>query len=471
MKKLLLTLALMAPVAMLAKEPSLRITPEPLPEGITSVAPIQGFVEVAGSVYPQGVSNIGVNFPQDVEVNEANTTEALLYFNDFSTPADKTLAASVDQLTLRTGGVIFKGRSWNKTGIYKIVIPEGYWIYTDSRELSPAMTLYYEIYIGYNVLPTPGVVEELQNIVLTFWEADEVRRSQNAGLSMEFYKDNSEGAYACNYEIMDYNNDGRNNQVVFSFGSSDGISQTFIEPGVFGLRIDAGFFEYIVYGPNYPTDPEDFVKRTNEPLLFKYNIPNIPMPEIDPAPFEPLEAFTEFTLWMPDRFTKWFTNDRSASNIYAVNENGVVDTSVSLCRVRFVLANNLDEDTEQVYPDRIVLNLFDVDTNEPLESFTPADGLYCLRLADGLFSGEYASLIDGVAPEFVNSSAFDYYYEIKNDPSSGVEEIESMVEAAGDLCTVYTLSGICVARNADVSILNSLKPGLYIVNEKKVIIK
>ncbi len=467
MKKLLLLSVLLLPACLLAKSPQPQVQEAPLPSGVSSVSPAQGFVEVSGPAFPKGVSNIGVTFSNDIIVNEANTTPALLYFNDFTTPAAKTLAVGVDMETLKTGSVLFKSTTWNKTGIYKIEIPEGYWLYDGSNNPTPAITLYYEIYIGYNVVPTPGVVPELDLVVLTFWEADKVERTPNSSSTISFYQDNSDQVYSVHYTIMDYNGDGKENEVVFNVGDFNGIAQTFRQTGIFGLMIDSGAFTYYVYGPNYANDPEDYVVRKNDDLLLKYNIPNIPMPEIDPPTDEILEYFDYFTLWMPERFTKWFTNDKTSCNIFAVNDNGIVDTNTSLCRVRFVWDNNM-EDEENVYADKIVLNLFDVETNEPLDKFMPPSGFYCLKLADGLFSGMYQSLLDGASPEFVNSSPFDYYYEISN--SVGVEDIKA-VEAAAESYDIYTLTGLRVARNADASVLSTLKPGLYIINGKKIMKK
>ena len=464
--RILLCAALFAPAVIFAKAPVSQITPEPLPSGVTTVAPAQGFVDLSGSASPLGISDIAVNFSSTIDMNPSCTEPALLYFNDFTTPADQTTSKSVDLMTFRAGGVQFKNYSWKQTGIYKVEIPEGFWKF-DSGSLTPALTLYYEIYVGYNVLPAPGVVPELSNVYITFADADEVRFNTSGSRACEFYMDNSDAVYGLTKDIIDYNGDGKKNTVVFGFGSSDGISQEFIQPGTFGLRIDPGFIEYITYGPNYANDKEDFVLRTNDELLFKYQIPAIPIPEIYPYTDEPLEYFDEFTLYMPDNFDKWFTNDRVASNIYGVNEDGTVDTSHSLCRVRFVYDNNVDEsDPETPFKDRIILNLFDVETGEQLEKFTPAKGVYCLRLADSLFTGMYQSLIEGADPEIINSNPFDYYYTIDNG-SSEVESVEVAEPAkTGD---VFTLTGIRVAKNADAATIDALAPGFYIVNGKKIV--
>ena len=92
--------------------------------------------------------------------------------------------------------------------------------------------------------------------------------------------------------------------------------------------------------------------------------------------------------------------------------------------------------------------------------------MYCLRLADSLFTGMYQSLIEGADPEIINSNPFDYYYTIDNG-SSEVESVEVAEPAkTGD---VFTLTGIRVAKNADAATIDALAPGFYIVNGKKIV--
>lgn len=461
MKKILSILAMLLPVITLsAKSPVLQIVPEELPQGVKQVYPDQGFVVVSKAENPNGVSNINVAFNSFIETNPDNTTPALLYFNDFSTAVDQTLFSSVNMETLKEGCVLFKRNSWNKTGIYKIEIPEGFWLYESSSLPTPAITLYYEIYIGYSLLPHPGVITDLSEIILNFNDADVVRTT---GMGQcKFSLDNSPNEYSMSYKVVDYDNSGKENQVVFNVSSNDTSSVNITEPGTYMLTIDSGTFEYITYGPNYPADPEDYISRTNSYIIAKYDIPPFNISEIEPSPDEVQEYFDFFTIYFPEDMTVFMRNDKVHSNIFSVNDNGVVNDGSPLCWVVFNFDNNYeDPDTEEVYSNKMILTLMDPFTAEPLSQFTPTSGEYCLRLAPSLFSGLFKD-------NFFNSPAFDFYYVVKNS-ISGLMQIEEL--ASSESNSIYTMSGIRIAKDADNSVIGSLPSGLYIINGKKVYVR
>lgn len=54
---------------------------------------------------------------------------------------------------------------------------------------------------------------------------------------------------------------------------------------------------------------------------------------------------------------------------------------------------------------------------------------------------------------------------------STTDGIDNIVANAGGKVNVYTTNGACVLRNADATAVKSLKKGLYIINDKKVVIK
>lgn len=470
MKKIFLLFSMLLPAIFTMNAYKEQLTPSILPSGV-SVQPAQGLVEVAGSYgYPRGVANIGINFGYEVIVNPNCTEPSKAYLNDFTIPAVTTMARSVNQEDHRTAGVIFKNKSLNITGLYKIEIPEGAFCKASGTDAdgeltgtqpTPALTLYYEIYTPCNIFPTEGIVDELENIILTFPDADEVRPTKIA--KFQFYRDMSDtDAASISYTIMDYDNDGVNNEVVLNFGSSDGISRKFIDPGSFWLLIEEGSFESIVYGPNYPNDPNDIDITGTPQILVNYLIPTMPAPDIIPTTEVPVESFDSFILVMPEGFSKMLQDGMARNYIYRVNENGVVDTGAPLVLVKAVFDYCTDETTW--------LSLYDIDTYELLDEWKPESGFYCLQLDKALLTGTYTSKIVGAAPEFINSDPYRYIYEVQND-IVGVKEIEDIEVAEEELLTIYTLSGINVARNAEKEILNSLAPGLYIVNGKKVMKK
>lgn len=478
MKKILLAAALLLPLAVSAKDPVLQITPEPLPTGV-SVTPAQGFVDVSLSDQgnPKGVGAIAIVFNyQEVTINEKCKTPAKLYKNDFTTPVEESFFRGIDIESHMIASVLFKKGAYNNTGIYKVEIPEGFFVYADGVDSNgdltgtnptPALTLYYEIYVGYAISPTPGVVPEIQEIVLTFPDADEIVMNESGQIA--FFQDNGPD-YLVVTNIMDYNNDGKKNEVVLSLSDTDGIAiEALIEPGTYSLQIPAGKFTYKTYGPDYASDPTDFVERTSPYLFFKYDIPFFAQPEIIPATDEPVESFSLFDIILPDSFQKWTNNDKVNNNIYTVSDNGVVNDGapVMIAKINPELFYD-PATTDYDYPaSEVILSLYDADENKFIDEWTPAPGNYCLRLGKSLCFGQYTDSMGNVS--FVDTPQFDYYYTVQNSGSeTGVEDIEN-AEIADETVTIYTLSGIRVALNAAPEVLGELAPGIYIVNGKKML--
>ena len=478
MKKLLLFAIAALPMMMSARAPQCSINPFPVPEGIT-VSPAQGFVEVSGTAYPKGVSNIGLTFTKPVCQNPQSTEPAKLYMDNMVTPAATTLATGIDMETQRTASVLFKNRTWNGTGVYKIEIPEGMFCYVASYDAGgepvpgdpvPAVTLGYEIYVGYNVLPQPGIIDQLDNVYVYFPDADKVipqpenMKAQGSNPALSFYKDNSDAEYGLTYVVMDYDQDGRENEVVFTIGDNDGIAMEFMEPGTFGLYVPAGAFKYVVYGPNHDADPSDEIEYENAPILIKYTIPNMPAPQIYPDPSNPLTEFSDFYLYPSEDFFKsWFSNDRISSYIYSVSDTGIIDDSAPIAEVK-AKANQYWDSTDDTTVNELELYLYDREKDQVMTSMTPPPGRYVLVLEQGLINGmsQYN--------DFILGDPFQYYYTIFDPNMSGVEEVEPAAPA-DELLTVYNVAGVCVARDADKSVLGTIAKGLYIVNGKKVLVK
>lgn len=492
MRKSLLLAALALPLLMAAKDPQLQITPQPLPEGVSSVSPAQGFIDVSNDEYasPKGCGAIGIKFGgKQVAINKNCKTPAKLYKDNFETPVEESFIRAIEPMVHLEGSVLFKKGAYNTTGIYKVEIPDGFFVYADGTYdkdgdetgtvPTPGMTLYYEIYVGYNVSPAPGVVPELEVVMLNFPDADEVQINSVAsvpGLSGDllFYEEN--GSYfSISPTVM-----GKN-QVALSFGS-DGISQTFINPGEFTIAIAAGKFSWKTYGPDYATDPTDFVEHKSPYMIIKYTIPHFPQPAIYPDTFEPVQSFEFFELTMPENLTKWINNDKVVSYIYPVSDNGVLNTAAPLmaCLIDIddpdCLVPDPSNPGQTIYdPNAVILYLYDIFTNENvpvadwkrLEKWSPADGQYCLRLGKDLFSGMYKSMLTD-QDSFVNCPAFDYYYTVSGN-GTGVKDVEEI--AGEDGLTIYTITGLLVAKNAPAEAFNALAPGLYIVNGKKLLKK
>lgn len=476
MKKFLLIAAALLPLALSAKSPELQITPAELPTGV-EVAPTQGFIDTSNSDsgYPLGAGAIAIVFNyQELVINQNCETPAKIYVDDFETPAAESFARGIDIDSHLIGTVLFKRGDYSNTGIYKVEVPEGFFLYADGTDdngdlygtiPTPALTLYYEIYVGYSITPTPGVVAEIQDIVISFPDADEVE--MNAGVdAIEFFMDNG-ADYTVVTTIMDYDGDGKKNDVVLSLSDGGIAIEALIDAGTYSLLVPAGKFTYKTYGDNYATDPEDYVERQSEYLFFKYVIPSFPQPAILPSTEDIQTEFVEFDIILPEGFQVMLRNDKVNSGIYTVSDNGVVNDGAAIMNARINPASFYDATTGTYnWPDEIVLELYDMDTYEFIDKWVPEDGNYCLRLGKSLFSGTYTN---ASGTTFASSPEFDYFYTVKNTSTdTSVIDVEK-AELPDETVTVYTLTGIRVALNADKAVLGELAPGLYIVNGKKML--
>lgn len=435
--------------------------PAPLPDGITAY-PAQGFVNTSNTEYPSGISNIGLGFTQEVMPNTANENPARLYYQNFDVAAEETLSTSVDPLTWMTAGVVFKERVWTLPGVYKVEIPEGLFLFVDGEDADgertgsepvPAVTLYYEIYKGYDITPGSGNVPMLQEAVLKFTDADEVRPTERAS-GIDFYLDNSNNEYSYGYSIIDKDGDGVENEVVFTFGENGaGIA----EPGIYGLNIPAGSFIYTTFGENYPSDPNDYTERQNQEILVKYTIPRTAQPTIDPDPDFAVKSFDSFMIYFPDGFTLFFADTMGHSPLYRVDAEGNIDTTKVYV---YAKADPVEENASFV-----ILRLYDPKTHELLESYTPpVDGEYCLSTVNSLLYGIWPAALTGGEEFTGGSDVYNYFYTVNS--GSSVKELE---KEKANACEgpVYNLQGIRVAD----SLKEQLPAGLYIAGGRKLVIK
>lgn len=428
-------------------------------------------VDVSGNKSPLGVSAIAFTSSNgDVAKNESNTTPAELYWNDFSVPVATTLSTSIDMETWKTAGVIFPG-TWNKNGEYKIVIPEGMFLIGSAK--CPAMTLYYDINVGWYPEPANNmVVAELEDIVLNFPDASEVNFTKTFTSS---FATRLGDTYPYSYSI-----DG--NRVIFKMAQSGGVSSKLATPGQYMLHIQDGGIEYVQNGVTYET----------EEIRLTYFIPAAPEPDIYPyVDMNIQDGLEYFELTAPAGFSTesfFLINDRAANNLYRADENGTVDTTLPVLTAKSIWT--------ECMPERgiIYLGLFEPYTGEPLNfefdkgsDSRPLDstewtvvpgtrhpwkpqvgGHFCLLLSQGLYTGNYQSPIAGSSSQLVTSDPYRFYYYIEGNVSD-VKEVLNSPET--DCVDAYTLTGIRILKNAPKENLNNLPAGIYIVNGKKVIVK
>lgn len=466
MKKFLL---IIGAAIMLASNLSAQSLPETeLPEGVT-VEPAPGMVDTSENAYPLGVSSIGINFGgKEIKKNTLNTEPALLYRDDFNTPLSSTLTTSIDMMNHKTAGVIFKN-TYNQDGIYKVVIPEGMFLYDDTSEVAdspcPGMTIYYKILKGWVSYPADNaVVGDLEEIILDFPQASEVM---------------IRGTFKPSFAAMPAGEDlgmvwsVEGTKLIGKF-DQDGIGYTLNTPGKYLLHVLAGTIRYIIDGVTY----------TNQEIRLTYNIPSSPEPGIWPSCEDVVEnGFEYFNLFVPDGWSIMMMNDEARNKIYMVDEKGNVDTSTVIAVAQLINA----ESTE----DTLYLGLFDPKTYEPLNfewdksanewqkylwtvkegSVRPwkpeLTGKYCLQLVEGLYYGTYQSPIMGSEPFIGNNDPFMYIYDVVGESTA----VNSVATSTAEQFDIFNISGVCVVRGGNKSSLKTLPAGLYISNGKKIIVR
>ncbi len=349
--------------------------------------------------------------------------------------ATATVANAYTDMTGAPVGVINFGQKITTAGVYTVSIPPGFWLLGDKATPSPAVELNYEILNLYTVSPRAGVVESLNEIMLDFhhgeaWVNEEVKP--------EFIANDSDEVYDLVYTFpTDYNN-----KIYFTFTQGGVEVGQITTPGTYLFFVPEKAFKIRTYGPNFPTDPDDFTDVWTPEIRVQYQIPTFPAPAIEPEQGL-VEEFDTFTLTVTDEMELWMVDDMAGNYIYELMPDGTLADN-PVCRLK-----------AQRVPDANQLTLT-VIGDSPVR---PADGHYILRRANGLFSGMFSD-------EFTSSVSYEYQYEVKG--SVGVETIG---DGLSDNNTVYTFNGIRVLENASADRVKTLPAGFYIINGRKVAIR
>lgn len=443
------------------------------PSGATILPTPDSRVDVSPNKFPLGVSAISFQFSgQDVAKNDNNTKPAELYYEDFTKPACTTLTVSIDMETWKTAGVIFPG-TWSKNGKYKIFIPSGMFSYGGTP--NPDMTLYYEINVGWYATPVDQlVVTDLQEIVLTFPDATNVEFT--SGNRTTFGTRDTSYGFSQSIE---------GNRVIYRM-SQGGVGVGLTTPGQYMLHVESGSIAFVQNGEN----------RTNDEIRLTYHIPEAPEPNVWPFADEVVtEGLEYFEVTPPGGFenSPFFLMNNQASNaLYRADaDTGEVDKSYTIAVVK-VLLGECDFENRRMY-----LALYDPLTMEPLNfelvtededgNWIPMDewyvkpgslkswkpevtGSYCLMLAQGLYSGEYTSIVSGSAPKFITSSPYRFYYDIEGTDLSEVKDGEIVIPDYS-VVNAYSLTGIRVIKNGTLDDVKNLPAGFYVVNGKKIVVK
>lgn len=411
------------------------IGPSAIPSEVTVVYPTpDSRVDLGPNASPLGLQQISALFRKELSVNPECTGLAAIYSEGVDTPLQTVgvAGASADLTQPRMGSVLFP-RSCTANGRYRVSIPEGFWILEgETPEFSGAFDLYYEILVPQRISPTEGVADELKEFRLEFPGYKEARLLDNK--KIEFFRHSSSERYGMSV-TQGRNEDGTPaNYLLITLDKAIG------EQGEYSLFVKAG----AAAGVNYDENNEEIIDKNIE-ALYRYTVSRIPAPAILP-PEGTVDGFVPFELTVPDGSDFWFINDRAVSFIYPVEEDGSMSPDAA-----YRLTASRKEGS-----DIIVLTIMEDGT--PATNVTPQPGNYALKLASGLFSGQWGS-------EFVNSAPFVYYYQ-----SVGIPESVDLNHATnGDIRNkgIFTIDGKSIPLNVNEE---TLPEGLYIIDGKKKLI-
>lgn len=456
MKHSLLLAALALPLALSAKAPELVNPAAPLPEAVSSVTPIQGFINTSGDKNPLGVGEITIVFTGSEDVVPNKSVKSELYKEGvlLATSTD----AYVDAMGSRLASISFGGAK-KAPGWYEVKVAEGQ--FNIGSTPSPEFSLFYQIDRVCYLNPSAGVVQQLDNVILMFDDVDEVKVNSNylSELTCLAHVKINGAEVSPEYELSAAAvSQGSQWGVFISFGQS-GIAQTMIYPGTYQFNIPEGLVTSYTYGPNYATDPTDVIVRSNPRMNPQYIIPAIPEPTCEPAQYEVVHSIYDFKVKVASGCELLFANNMATSAIYGCTPEGGVDFDNKVYEVKSTYV--AEEDTSDgIITYRVLKPGTKQFADEPI---VPINGDYALVLADKAFSVNYSSLTGVTSQEW--AAPFQFFFKVYNE--TAVEDVEA---SADEYCTVYNLQGICVASGIAPAEVNNLPAGLYIVNGKKVMV-
>lgn len=406
-----------------------------IPSNVTVVYPTpDSRVDLGPNASPLGLQQISALFRKEVSVNPDCTEKAAIYAEGDDTPLQTVgiSGATVDQTQNHMGSVLFP-YSCTANGRYRATIPEGFWILAgETPEYSGAFDLYYEILVPQRISPAEGIAKQLTEFRLEFPDYSEARLLDSK--KIEFFRHSSPDRYPVTI-TQGTNDDGSaSNYLKIT------LDKAVDEQGEYSLFVKAG----AAAGVNYGDNGEEIIDKNIE-ALYRYTVSRIPAPAIYPEEGV-VENFVPFELTVPEGSDFWFVNDRAVCLIYPVEEDGSLapDAAYRLT-------------ARQEGSDKIILTVMEGGT--PATNVTPEPGSYALKLASGLFSGQWGS-------EFINSAPFIYYYQTVGIPE-GVEMNQASGVSSGTK-GIYTIDGKVMPKAAKSE---TLPEGVYIIDGQKTIIR
>ena len=161
-----------------------------------------------------------------------------------------------------------------------------------------------------------------------------------------------------------------------------------------------------------------------------------------------------------------------------VSEVSIVNASVSEGSQTSGDEPPLSVDISQLYPERIqydgnvvTIDLSGIKLEQTIDRYDESTGQTTtvtspFAVKTSTFKIGWVEGANGLNAKFDGSNWFTYFFT--PDTSTGIQNV---VEAADGVYKVYNLQGVNILNTVNAADLNSLTPGLYIVNGKKVLIR
>lgn len=406
---------------------------------IVESEPLNMVVTPAEGASVEGLLNSAlITFPdnEDVQYNPSSIT---LYIangeNDRSIATAYGTSTTIRQDDGKSFVVNFPGIA-TESGIYKIVIPKNAFAVGDRYNAETTVTFSYTApeAAGFTVTPAPeSTLDRVQNFTINFDTTDDV--TVNTALttaSILLYKGiphkNEYGYLTGGSQLSSVSlssvqkTEGQNGEFTFAF-STPGIEQD-----DYALIIPAGIF---LVGD----------KTFNKTDTLIYHATGNGLDKIEATPSQPVQSLKNITLTFTNETAVTFQSNYASTTLYRVNPDATYDTyleSISATKSDWSGYAYIDESE----PNTVKIELKD--------EYTEA-GDYYIDLG-----GYFLYMSDGTTANTVNKIHFTV------DPlATGISDVrQSSASAEG---RIYTISG--------AEVKEAVRPGLYIRNGKKFVVK
>lgn len=391
-------------------------------------------------------------------------------------PAAPGITPEDDSFTSGFGRVGFyfikqndKEQLYKQAGEYVLRIPEGFLLY-DGAPI-PAFEVKYtwsndvNASFNYELNPPSGsVVENFEGIVLTFPEASYVEYSENVG---KLISEDGSVVLECSYPSMDT----EAKTFTFDFFSDewkDGNYTFYVNPNT--IVIDNPSWQYGQDG-NFPGLQATYTLKYKAPENvadhISYVIPSSPEANRDNTLTEwgqtgmgvialGFDSSAVEAVMYADWALLWYTPESGTEEfLSAINLSNEVQSRWTLPEATY------SEEEPGLAPKKILTMICchngDGGIDEEMLLLYLKDGQYRLDIPNNSLS------LDGR-----NLLGTSVIYNYKNDTVEVKEVSDASVATSFD---VYSVDGSCILTQASAEALQTLMPGLYIINGKKVLVR